>query len=371
MVVREKPFEYLRQRGNNLPYPEDIIRNWYVARAYILFRLKDIAIGPDSTHHLHMVINGDSPLMLAVLRQAALSSHFINYKENDTFGQFSTRNRTVLTLVTRMETDEVIRVLKKEEHLCNLPDFCHLSVFGELRNEDSWLDIQLQIVHERPEESDTLWIEENDILSFVGLKDPEEIFSIDTRKAVFANRAYELGAVIDNLPAEDIHNAKRYARALDTFQYRLLQSGHTPLIKEDYWSKNQVAVINGLSSLFCSDCFVLRAAGIRQYAQDNNISEQSAWEKCCESLSRSEHARWAVEKLIMGFRPLTNPERLHYEGLFGKERATFVSSLKTKLQNPAHIDLCSYRDLRRIDPESLKYDSFLMLGIPVILTTVK
>ena len=62
---KEKPFEYLR-RKNGERFSDETIRNWYVARAYVLDRLKDVAICQESGEHLQVVVNGDSPLMLSV-----------------------------------------------------------------------------------------------------------------------------------------------------------------------------------------------------------------------------------------------------------------------------------------------------------------
>jgi hypothetical protein len=78
-----------------------------------------------------------------------------------------------------------------------------------------------------------------------------------------------------------------------------------------------------------------------------------------------------VEKLILGFSPLSLRERTQYESLFGKKRAAYSKLLKNDAVHPAHIDIRSYRDLCRVDPDSLKYDSFLMLAIPLILDTVR
>ena len=43
----------------------------------------------------------------------------------------------------------------------------------------------------------------------------------------------------------------------------------------------------------------------------------------------------------------------------------------TKEDGTPHIDLCSYRELRRVNPDDMKYDCFLMLAIPKILEKVK
>ena len=45
-IIIEKPFEHLRRMDNGDKFNEEIIKNWYIARSYILERLKDIAFKP-------------------------------------------------------------------------------------------------------------------------------------------------------------------------------------------------------------------------------------------------------------------------------------------------------------------------------------
>lgn len=356
----EKPFEYLR-RKNGDAFSDETINNWYVARAYVLEKLKNVAIGMGSDTHLHAIVTGDSPMMLSVARQVALSAHYANFDERHPI-------RTVITIVSN--SPQLVEELQKEEYLCNLPLYCKLSVNGEApKNEDSYLDIELHVVETQPEDNTELTIimSEEDVKAFLDTKNKDDIFGIDTRKAVMTDRMYALGTWIDNLPAEDIHSAKRYAMALNVFQHSLLRHSFSPLVKAKQWESNPSAVKNGLSNIFCSDCFASRAAGVRQYAKTHGITEAKAWEECVEALSKSEHARWATDKLIMGFRPLSLKERLQDECSFGKEKEQYRSQLKKNAQDPVHIDLCSFAELRRINPSDLKYDSFLTLAIPRIL----
>ena len=51
-IEKEKPLEYLRHTNGD-SYSAETIRNWYVARAYVLDRLKDVVISPTSNTHLH------------------------------------------------------------------------------------------------------------------------------------------------------------------------------------------------------------------------------------------------------------------------------------------------------------------------------
>lgn len=356
----EKPFEYLR-RKNGDAFSDETINNWYVARAYVLEKLKNVAIGMGSDAHLHAIVTGDSPMMLSVVRQVALSAHHANFDERHPI-------RTVITIVSK--SPQLVDELQKEEYLCNLPLYCTLSVNGEApKNEDSYLDIELHVMETQPEDNTeyAIVLSEEDVKAFLDTNNKDDLFGIDTRNAVMTDRMYALGTWIDNLPAEDIHCAKRYAMALNVFQHSLLRQPFSPLVKAKKWESNPTAVKNGLSNIFCSDCFASRAAGVRQYANDQSLTEAEAWEECVEALSKSEHARWATDKLIMGFRPLSLKERLQDERSFGKEKEQYRSQLKKNAQDPVHIDLCSFAELRRINPSDLKYDSFLTLAIPRIL----
>lgn len=85
------------------------------------------------------------------------------------------------------------------------------------------------------------------------------------------------------------------------------------------------------------------------------------------ALAKCEHARWNVEKLILGFSPLTDKERIADELKFGKAREQYRKGLKKDSKCPKHIDLCSYHDLQRRNPADMKYDCFLMLAMVRIL----
>lgn len=371
-VMRERPFEYMRRKLEGTAFPEETVRNWYIARAYVLDLLKDIAIGPGSGEHLEVTVEGDSPLMLAIVRQLALSAHFVNFEEYDRFNRLSCRNRSVIRLLSDKEPDAIVAELEKEENLCNLLRYCRHIVYGGVRNKDAYLDLEFVIVKALPSEgTGGIRVREQDVLQFVQSRDPEEIFSIDTRKAVLTDRVYGLGVVINNLPAEDIHSARRYMLALDTFRYKVLERKITPLVSDARWSKSLQTVKNGLSCIFCSDCFESRARGIRRYAAESGISEREAWESNNEALTVSEHNRWVTDKLIMGFRPMSDEERLERESLFDCGRAAYAKMLKNNAMDPSHLDICSCLDLRRSDPDNLKYDSFLLLAIPLILEKVR
>jgi len=340
----EFPFEYLKRRDGS-EFSKEIVDNWYKVRAYVLEKLKDVAIGPESRERLHVAVLGDSPLMLSVVRHVALYAHYANYDER-------LQNRTVITLVSKNR--DIVEELKKDEYLCNLLELCKYTIYGEKPvNADSYIDIELRVVEQWQVDDAAIRMTEEDVQSVL----EEEVRGIDTRKAVLAKRMYSLGSLIDNLPDDDIHCAGRYALALDVFKHKL-RKRIKPMVKEDEWKKSQIAVRNGLSDIYCTDCFESRMKGMQSVA---------SWEDCNLAISNSEHSRWVVEKLILGFRPLTEQERLHDEQLFGSAKKLYRDQLKKDPSVMAHIDLCSCADLRRINPEDMKYDSFLMLAIPRIM----
>ena len=343
----EKPFEYLKRKDGAAFSPETV-KNWYKARAYVLDKLKGVTIGPNSKEHLHAVVTSDSPLMLSVVREVALLAHYVNFDEST--GQ----HRTLITLVSKNR--QILAELEKEEYLCNLTHLCKYTLFESAPvNSDSYLDIELKVSEDTPKDNDgiTVTLSEEEANAFISSKNPEEVFSIDTRKAVLAGRIYDLGTLIDDMPAEDIHDTKRYKFALDVFKHKLLRKAATPMIDAQTWETDPVKVKNGLSNIFLTDCFESKRS---LCTEENN-----------EVLSKSEHARWVAEKLIMGFRPLNRQESIHDERLFGEAKRQYRRQLKQSSSDPVHIDLCSYAELRRINPNDLKYDTFLMLAIEAIL----
>lgn len=364
----EQPFEYLKRKDGS-PFSTGIIKNWYKSRTFVLSVLGDFAFSADDNAHLHVVIDGDSSLMLTLARQVALSAHYINYVEDH--DDESQRRRTVITVIS--QDDNIVKTLMREEYLGHLLEYCKYQLNGKVENADSYVDLEFEFVKETPQceknnSQEKLFVfKESDVLSFCDSQPEDAVYRIDTRKAQYAGRMYELGVLIENLPAENIHDAHRYTMALDLFQYEKLQDPLGKLVNEDKW-KNLIKAKNGLSNVFCADCFESRKKSMELEKQDDS----GLWEKYNEALCKSEHARWVVEKLIMGFRPFNDEERIKDEILapYKEKRKQYRDGLKNNESDPAHIDLCSYVTLRRINPDDMKYDGFLMLAIPKILEKI-
>ena len=83
-------------------------------------------------------------------------------------------------------------------------------------------------------------------------------------------------------------------------------------------------------------------------------------------LAELEHNRWNMEKLLMGYRLLTEAERAV---LLNKEVGTERNDEKDRLKGDtikAHADICPFGELRNIDPGIEDYDYLLTLMIPDI-----
>lgn len=369
---REKPFELLRKK-NGEKFSEETIREWYVTRSFVLQKLTENEYNhpflPGSKEQLHVVLCGDDSRMLSVARQFAMYAHFLNFDED---GDDGILRRTIITIVSR---DKFIKErLSSEEYLCNLPQYCRYVNGDKVENPSSYIDIELHIVPSADNilEEGTLVVGKDELDNFFErvTDDDESIFKIDTRKAYYASRMYCIGETIDNLPAENIHDAKRYTMALNVYQYEKL--AEEPKRMFDVAFVSQAKLRETISNIFCSDCFILRSLAIKRLCNNDVKKEMITWEQQNEALSISEHARWVVEKLLMGYRSLSEEECHHCEILRAQIKSSdkikaFLDGLKRDDAQLAHVDLCSYRDLRRINPCDLKYDSFLMLAIPKIL----
>lgn len=388
MIYKERPFEYLRRKSPQTGevgtlFDEGIISNWYKARAFVLAKLGLVSFTPGEDAHLHVIVLDDDPLMLSVVRHVALYSHFVNHDETNPNESF--RNRTIISLVS--ENPDILTELQREEFLCNLPKYCKCSFRGETYNRDSFIDIELEILAcweagtEPYEEimsgkhvEKRLVLRKSEVDSYCSSKADEELYFIDTRKAQYTRRMYNLGCEIDNLPYDDIHSVRRYSMALNIFQYSRLKQPIGQIVSDKEWKNadNQSDVLVALSNIFCSDCFFIRYNSMSRCWSNGNLTEQQAWEKYYDLLSKSEHSRWVTEKLILGYRPFSLQERLHDESLVVNKgrRQQYRKMLKDNWKSPAHLDICSFAELRRIDPDTLKYDSFLVLGIPAILKKV-
>ena len=379
--------------GNFAP---QVYENWYRARHYALniLHVQTPYDGKLAQDGVHFVLRGASPIMLSVARQIALIAHYPTFQEENG------KNRTVITILYKKEEiDDIISELSKEEYLCHLPRLCKYTILegskeGYLKinkeHEDSYLDIELELIGFNSSDYDAYSYREKDmVINEEDIPPYQEAFSlIDIRKAKRVNMVYHVGADIDNLPADDPNTAERYSKALHYFCYQ-----QSPMETQKKWDElcgnhrdsaiDQINLRNMISNVLCADCFETRLkavinkkeVGIDDDAEittteiDKLIRKKYFYilgqvKSNLAQLAKCEHYRWIAEKLIFGILPLSEKERFEDEHKFGDDRKNYRKSLKKK---GIHIDLCSYRTLRRINPGDMKYDCFLMMAMPRIL----
>lgn len=403
---------------------EDVATDWCRARNYVKDQIdnkdKWVAngISISSSEHVHIVIHCTDPMAFYIARQAALMLHFPNFREGNGINQ-NPKNSTIITLLyNRKKYSNIVKELHKEEYLCNLIDLSKYTLItaqknnqdngytflnNPVKNPYSFIDIEFELVGF--ENDDFVYQPSNAIVIT-----PQEINQIKAQKvckeinvtqALRVNMVYNVGADIDNLPPDDPNTADRYSKALLYFCYQQSEAETQAKWKELINGNNigdksyQIQLRNKLSNIICADCFYTRlrslfcgkiSSALKSALSKQGINSKSSFisiekinniiknnEKLVlnlvksnlQPLAKCEHARWNVEKLILGFSPLSEEEHYQNNRLFGSERNAYRKELKKN--HAHHIDLCSYQDLRRINPSDMKYDCFLMMAMVRIL----
>lgn len=373
----EKYFEDLyRDLGLNDTERE----NWYKARHYVLNIMKPLdgnGISPTSSEHIHVIIeNADHPLMQAVARQICLIAHYPNFNEE------TGDNRTLITLCSDKPVD-TYKKMKNKKLFCNLLEYCKCKVndkYCKGLNGLIPLDIEFEFLEKSHcSEKNVRCITLCDVESTTKNLDVANA-KIDVTMGMLVNMVYNTGAEIQNLPATDNANIERYSTALNVFCYKLksdmiCQKWSECAKLNDKGKYEEINIKNKLSSVFCADCFETRIKGLLD-TKEKSLAEyllydfDTVMKEICKAenlnaLARCEHSRWNVEKLILDFEPLLEKDWYELENCFGEERNDKIKYLKKKKYK--HIDLCSYKNLRRVNPADIKYDYFLMLAMPQIM----
>ena len=81
-----------------------------------------------------------------------------------------------------------------------------------------------------------------------------------------------------------------------------------------------------------------------------------------EILAQTEHSRWNMEQLLIGYRPLTEAEQ--------QAVLQNISLKGPKKSEMAHYDICSFERLKQIDERSISFDKGLTKILPAIYTAL-
>ncbi|MDY3670467.1 MAG: hypothetical protein SO050_04910 [Prevotella sp.] len=351
---------------------------------------------PDSKDHVHVVVIGTDRRMIFMLRQAALLTHYLNFDDE------TGANRTMLTLIdTSAANNDELKATKARVdgagYLSNLTKLCPWR-YGMWHGNQmsgnqahSYLDIDLRIIGVPMEALNDYMTEllrdgERQRITVIAYKDilesirvnNEDIhtkyfqkYEVPRKDVLFAdtdrimnlkvakkiNAIYHFSNYLGDIRACDIDNVNRYSQAIKIFATYTKDKD-----LDERWDKlKDLPLI--LSNVYCADGIQSK---IRGFKCKTPKELQKIISNHLKLFAKCEHTRWNVEKLILGFREWNAREAYEYEFLYGSEAKNYKD--RKKIEERAHIDICSSRTLRRIDLESVKYDNFFMLAIPYIVS---
>ena len=143
-------------------------------------------------------------------------------------------------------------------------------------------------------------------------------------------------------------------------------------------SSNQVEEVKWWSNIFpgikhyCMKWFAKNSN--KNSDNDDTNDDINKWfdDSSLNTLAKTEHARWNMEQLLLGYRPLTATEQAEF--LIVDEHGKVVTDLRKKniyKGKLAHLDICSFARLKEIDKGSIQYDRGLSSILPDIYLKLK
>lgn len=348
-----------------------------------------IGIDYNSDMAVHAIIVSDfsdiypdnTYLSLSIARQIALVCHFPNFNENNG------NKRTKITIINSGTNDNMPKIVSALRYETgNLLDHCHWTIDSIAQNSDAktWIDIEFNLINldgRNPHAVINNIINKNELISIFYnkysinasmlsytvnncldyapylSKDSVGVSLTSIRRAKRLNMVYQEGTNL--VQVQGINEINEYKYPIKIFCNFSWERTNAE------WEKMEDIKLK-LSSIFCGDCFEfrLRCAGNDFFAIKNNEQDKTTIRK----LAYTEHSRWNVEKLILGYKPYTKELDYEYFSSYGEGKKRLR---KRNRANNYHVDLRSCNELIRVNKEDIKYDYFLTLCIPHILKREK
>lgn len=364
-------------------------------------------IGYESPRHVHLIVVGMSKAGIALAIEAAHLAHYPNFVRDPQ------RCRTRITFIDRA-ADEEMNFFKgrfagmfdvARWRYADAADFGDRSLYGGFSAGDpTWHDPLHGVNASSPYSAEWLgddvvdidWefirgsVESPEVKEYLrdAVADPSALVTVavclmQTHRAVAAalympSEVYERAerilvnqpynaAVVDNVSYHECGSSARY-RKLQPFGMR---SGCFDIsLADDRAARMLNYAYDTQDSAFEKAC----PAQVRNLWRDctvanrwsNIYSVNSLWTKLRsaggdwerlrgESMARTEHNRWNVEKLLMGFRPVTREEQLY---------CMVSKANKNELKrHRIHLDICSCERLETVDPAAAGTDEVLISAL--------
>ncbi len=349
----------------------------------------------NSGKHLHVMMYGNNDLLLYLARQITLLCHFPNFDDEtgknrslitfvipnkddlkDTVERFKDITGNLLTKEdaigaywdSRIVTTDSSQIVERSDVEQSFLDFefsfvalDDISFFDYVKGKYSSIDESVISTFicckgALSEEFNTAYFDNSYVIDEMDFNGKDiALKQEDINRAKLVNTVYNMGAKL--MYIRDMYEVKQYKIIID------ILCRYTSKSKiNDFW--NKASDMDKFSSLCCADCFDVKLNSLSKYGiKDVSISDLI--KDNIVALAVSEHARWNMEKFILGFSPYTTEQIYNDINLSSQERNAERKRLKKK--ESTHINLCSYQQLMRIDRENFKYDCFLILAMDKII----
>lgn len=355
-----------------------------------------LCIEPNSEKRLHVAIYGNDDLLLHVARQIALLCHFPNFDDetgenrslitfvipnkydlDNTVRRFQTITGKLLELgaywdsrIVSTDSSQIVESSNVQHSFLDFKfsfvaldgisflDYLNLnSMNQDFINQDSVVRSLIYNIYNGGAEENNLSVYfSNRIfdISSINLSSPQKV---DVRRAKLVNVIYDYSSGLNMEQGTDIEKFYPIIEEYIKCSWMDIDSAWNELAKKERSEELM------LSNIFCADCFDVRLNCLsKDGINDKDIS--NLLKQHIGKLAKSEHARWNVEKYILGYRHYNVEEEVQYGNMSDEERKQYCSEKKA---NGIHVDLCSYTELERRRIVDKNYDYFLILAMDKII----
>ncbi len=370
---------------------ESIARQVLVDNKYGEFTYEPLdrgGISQDSDSFVHFVIVGMTRMGRSMAKMAALTAHYPNFE----------KRKTRITFVDAQAHKKMQEFMTSNYHLFDLSNYSYCEVVNNQIQEverhvptNDVMDIEWQFIQSEVEDSamrnqfekwsvekDALLtiavcIDDSDRNIFVGMFLPRKLFEEKIPVYVYQRNS---GKLLEIANSSKIYSTLK-PFGMDRGCYSLNRDRvmtAARMINYIYWrgksaqeypdaevtEKWKLAAVSDKWSNFYNALHIktkLRSLGIRS----SKINTEQALDMLLQNLvhlGKVEHNRWVAEKLLLGFRPLTDEEKKDVDYNFDNKK-------RYKKELFAHYDIRSLKEL----PEDVQfYDILLIRNILQIAT---
>lgn len=392
--IRFKPFNYYEMWAQQVLINKAIEKQDILNSAYLPLEGVD-GIGKNDDRYVHLIIVGMSRMGVSMAIEAAHLAHYPNFAQKNI--------RTKITFIDKNAKEEKDFFMGRFKNLFALSHWRYGSVDEEgilkwkpqndiqIKNTyhylgGDFLDVEWEFLNGGVEnvciqEYITASVNNQSSIVTIAVCLPEP--SRCLAAALYLNRdVYEkVNQVLvynrygDSLVVQMTHKTDKqmnpYSNKLRAFGMSA-ECYHSEMIQEaeiiaqklnDEYGNLYVAVDEGegpdksdvakwWSNIYAAN-FLWSKLRNMQWSDGKELTEEEL-----DTMARTEHARWNMEQLLIGYRPLTATEQAEV-----LENIKLKNPYKSKL---AHYDICSFARLEEIDKGSIRYD----IGLSRILPTI-